>query len=115
MQLLSADYCDSVCAKLHAHFPSATIISDPLDLIRYFPTVYITLGWAHETPASPAFFDTIPPIYLTEPPPARVSFTLLLDGPSAGQLLAGLHDAPVRIIGHAAFRAPPRPRLYLSE
>lgn len=115
MQLLSADYCELVCDKLRTHFPDAAIVADPLDLIRYFPSVYITLGWAHFTPAAYSFFDTLPPIYLTEPPPARASFTLTLSGPTPGLLRPGLHDAPVRIIGRVGFGPPPVPRLLISE
>lgn len=115
MRLLSADYCSSVCERIHALFPSAPIIADELALIRHFPLLYITLGTVHESHLHAPCFRSIPPIYLTEPPPRSPSFTLALAGPSAGYLEPFLIDAPIRIIGTATLSAPSRPTLYLSE
>lgn len=115
MQLLSADYCHVVCERIAARFPDASIIADELALIRYFPQLYITLGTVHESPHFAPSFRSLPPIYITEPPPSRVGFCLALAGPSAGHLEPFLIDAPVRIIGNVEFSAPLRPRMYLSE
>ncbi len=115
MQLLSPDYCAALCERIRARFPDARIIDDPDVLVRVFPTLYLTLALAHDSVSAPARYNVIPPIYLTEPPPASPTFTLTLEGEEPGSLHLGLRPGTIRIIGHAVFETPSRPHLVLSE
>lgn len=115
MQLLSAAYCARLCALIADKFPDADMIASELDLVRHFPSLYITLGTVHESPNHSSHFDGLPPIYLSAPPPRHVGFCLALDGICAGHLEPFLIDATVRIIGQFKIKPANRPQLILSE